>query len=667
MATLDQLKNALVNAHNAGDTNAAKVLAAEIVKQQGGGSAPDIGAMLPETKISSEQSGDPRYWGIRDQAIDTLTMGGSTKLGAAGAGLMNATIGAIKGEGWNYSDAYNKELERLRASQSAYNEENPISSGVGTAAGVALGVARGPMWGSGVKGAIGTGAGYGFVGGALQDASSIEDRTINALTGAGTGAVIGSVGYGGGKLAGKGLEKADDLLSIWRAPPEVKAAAEFYKAADQAVGPNNAMSLNYRLAQLGPDSMNADILGTRGYGMGRNAANMSADARQTLQEAVAARKAGQNSRLASDVERTSGLPAGNTKNVEALKADAYDKVRPQINQAYKAAREAGKDVPLELFDNVITTPVGRKAFDQALQNVTSRAARDPSAGGNLAVLDEAKRLLDGWATQASRAGDPMASVYAETAKSLRGRMDNFLSTGGEYATARGLRQNAYKADEAFDLGAQLGGNRIPLGLPESVNKVLPNQRRYVARAYGATKVENLLNKNSTEGAYNDLLTPQGRKAANAALGTKQAGLLGKALDREKLFNVTNREIVGNSTTARQLMEAAGYGGATTGVGMLLGYDPQTSGAAGLLAAAGRKFGPTLTAKLVTEQQRAVAPYLARLLTEHGIPPTQSIPIPKLTQFFQRFATAGDAKMAKTLAIFWNNEVQNTSRQMNADR
>lgn len=666
MATLDQLKTALVNAHNAGDTDAAKVLAAEILKQQGGASSPEISAMLPDAKLGKKQAGNPAYWSMMDQATDTVTMGGSTKLGAAGAGLMDAVIGAAKGDGWNYSDAYNAQLARIRANKDAYNEANPIRSGVGTAAGVTLGIARGPMWGSGVRGAIGTGAGYGFVGGALQDASSIEDRTLNALTGAGTGAVIGSAGYGGGKLAGKGLEKADDLLNIWRAPPEVKAAAEFYKAADQAVGPNNAMSLNYKLAQLGPDSMNADILGTRGFGMGRGAANMSPEARQTLQDAVAARKAGQNSRLATDVERSSGLPAGNTKNVEALKADAYDKVRPQIDQAYKEARIAGQDVPFELFDNVITTPVGQKAFKQALENVTSRASRDSSSGGNLAVLDETKRLLDGWATQAFRSGDPMASVYADTARSLRGRLDNFLSTGGQYSKARGLRQQAYKADEAFDLGAQLAGNRIPLGLPESVNKVLPNQRRHVARAYGATKVENLLNKNSTEGAYNDLLTPQGRKAANAALGTKQGGLLGKALDREKLFNVTNREIVGNSSTARQLMEAAGYGGATTGVGMLLGYDPKTSSAAGLLAGLGRKFGPTLTAKLVTENQRAVAPYLANLLTQHGVPTSQSIPIPKLTQFFQKFATSGDAKMARTLAIFWNNEIQNTSRQTNVE-
>jgi hypothetical protein len=667
MATIEQLKTALVNAHNAGDTDAAKVLAAEIVKQQGGGSAPDIGASVPDIPLRAAPKGDASQWSSAREAMDTLTMEGQTKLNSAGGALVRSAFDVARGNGWNWWDNYDKILQEQRDNRAAYNEENPIRSGIGTAAGVALGVARGPMWGRGIKGAVGTGAGYGFVGGSLQDASSIEDRTINAFTGAGTGAVIGSVGYGGGKAVGKGLEKADDLLNIWRAPPEVKAAAEFYKAADQAVGPNNAMSLNYRLAQLGPDSMNADILGTRGYGMGRNAANMSADARQTLQDAVAARKAGQNSRLATDVERASGLPAGNTKNVDALKADAYEKVRPQINKAYQAAREAGKDVPLELFDNVITTPVGKKAFDQALENVTSRAARDPSAGGNLAVLDETKRLLDGWATQGFRSGDPMANVYAETAKSLRGRLDNFLSTGAEYSTARGLRQNAYKADEAFDLGAQLAGNRIPLGLPESVNKVLPNQRRHVARAYGATKVENLLNKASTEGAYNDLLTPQGRKAANAALGTKQGGLLGKALDREKMFNVTNREIVGNSSTARQLMEAAGYGGATTGAGMLLGYDPQTSGFAGLLAAGARKFGPTLTAKLVTENQRAVAPYLARLLTEHGIPPTQSIPIPKLTQFFQRFATAGDAKMAKTLALFWNNEVQNTSRQMNAER
>lgn len=606
--------------------------------------------------------GDPNHWGTGYQAADTVTMGGSTKLGAVGGALVDSLFGAAQGQGWNYGDAYNKNLEQARADQEAYSNENPIRTGLGTAGGVAMGITNAPVLGRGLLGGIETGLAYGAGGGALQDANSIGERIGNTAFGGVTGGFIGGAGYGLGKAAGIGMKKAGEVASTLRAPPEVKAASQFYKTADDVFGPNNAMAMSRRLHELGPDAINADVLGARGTGLGRGAANISPEARETLESTVQARKANQNSRLATDVEALSGLPTGNTKNVDALKKEAYDKVRPQIGAAYDIARKAGNDIPLQAFDNIITTPVGRGAFKQALDNITSRAARDPSAGGNLAVLDETKRLLDGYATQAYRSGDPMAGEYAATAKALRDQLDSMLS-GNEYAAARGLRQEAYKADNAFDLGAQLGANRIPLGLPESAAKVQPNLKRNVARAYGATKVENLLNKPSTEGAFNDLMTPQGKKAAQAALGNKQAGLLGKALDREKTFNITNRELLGNSTTARQLAEMAGTGVGTMGAGMLLGYDPTTSGIAGGLAALGRKAVPTITRRLVTENQRAVAPYIAKLLTSHGVPVSQPIPVSQLSQFLERFATAGDAKLAKTMALIWA-ESQKNSPQTN---
>lgn len=622
---------------------------------------------LGQQDSAKQASSDSGMWSMAKQGMDTLTMGGQSKLNAAGGALVDSAFDFARGKGWNWSDNYDKLLGEQRDAQAAYNEENPGLSAIGTGAGLAIGIARAPMIGSGWRGAAATGAGYGAAGGALQDAESIPERITNVGRGAATGAVIGGAGYGAGRLAGKGLEKAGEIASTIRAPAEVKALSQFYKVADEVAGPYNAMSLSRRLNDLGPDAINADVLGKKGLSLGRGAANISADARQTLEDVVQARKSAQNTRLATDVERAAGLPAGNTKGVDALKAEAYEKVRPQINRAYKAARDAGKDVPLEAFDNIITTPVGRKAFQQALDNVTSRAARDPSAGGNLAVLDETKRLLDGYAKQAFRNSDPMASEYAATAKALRERLDALLAQGNEYAMARGLRQQAYKADEAFDLGEQLGGTRIPLGLPESAAKVQPNLKRNVARAYGASKVQSLLNKNSTEGAYNDLLTPQGRKAAQAALGNKQAASLGKALDREKLFNATNREIVGNSSTARQLKEMAETGIGTAGVGMLLGYDPTTSSAAGIIAGLGRRAVPMITRRMVTENQKAVAPFIAKLLTEHGLPATQPIPFPQLSLFLQKVATGGDEKLAKTLALIWTSEVQNTNRQMKPEK
>lgn len=839
------------------------------------------GVMRKEYGVEEQPSaGNADRWGTAYQAADTVTMGGSTKLGAAGGALVDSLFSAARGDGWNYLDAYNQNLEQARADQAAYSNENPYRSGAGTAAGVTLGVTSLPVLGRGLLGAAGTGAVYGTAGGALQDADSLGERATNSLLGTVTGAGIGSAGYGLAKGALLGIRKAGDVLSIMRAPPEIKALSQIQKTADDVAGPYNAMSLSRHLNELGPDAINADVLGKRGAALGRGAANINPEAREVLEGTLNARKSSQNIRLATDIESAADLPVGNTKNVEALKKEAYEAVSPEINRAYRAMREAGYDLSLAPYDDIINSPMGRAAKAKALQSVRNRnfdqparesdgflgraskkvnpgsvanravremgsplgprprkpvdlvdfikskggvsdfkgelkaldakqirglvkeggisldqarelAARegfldyrfgnsdravaestvadfldaiddnvrgnpvfssrdlyeadqwrmykdaqasraeiweaakrvadeangqtinddvlrgavsrviergdDPAValedalyedflkfgleprdvpGGifekndrnysNAALLDEIKRALDDVSSSASRAGlNNKAGQASGMSKALRERMDAQMQ-GDEYAVARGLREKAYRADEAFDIGGLLGSPRVGLGVPQQAMKIAPEFQPNVAKGYGSTKVEGLLNRGSTEGAYNDLMTPQGKQATAAALGPK-AKIVERGLAREKTFNITNRELLGNSTTARQLAEMAGTGVGTAGVGMLLGFDPATSGTAGLLMAAGRKAIPTITKRLVTENQKAVAPYIAKLLTAHGFPTSQPIPVPQLTTFLEKVATAGDAKMAKTLALIWNQQVQNTKPQMNPAR
>lgn len=618
------------------------------------GTDPEISGMLPDAPVGPPK-GNPQMWGTGNQAVDTLTMGGSTKLNAMGAGLLDATLGAVKGEGFNFWDNYDNQLAQMRADQQAYADQSPVRAGLGTAGGIALGVARGPTWGRGLKGAMATGAGYGALGGALEDAGSIEDRTLNTLKGTGAGATIGLGGYYGGKALGWGAEKVSKALSNLFAEPLNKAEMEVYDLIQKAGG---IAAVRRKLRDLGPDAALADVLGKGGTAAGRRAANISPEARQILEDFVGARKETQNIRLARDIESAAKLPNRNTNNVDDLKKAANEKVRPIINKAYQSARKAGAEIDLKEFDNIITTPVGRPAFQQALDNVTSRAARNPDAGGNLAVLDETKRILDGWAKKGFRDADPMASEYAATAAALRTKLDSLL-TGDEYAVARALRQDAYLGDEAFDLGASLAKPNIGLGLPKAANSVKPQHTQKVAQGYGATKVEQLLNKGATEGAYSSMITPQGRNAYRAAL-KQRSGIVDKAIDRERQFNITNKEIVGNSTTGRQLAEMAGWGGGAMGASMLMGNDIWTTGLTGLLGAVGRRSIPTIARKLVTDNQRTVAPFLADILTKANLPVNRPIP----PGFLEKFVTNGDQKLAKTLNLIWLGHIQKNNPQTN---
>jgi hypothetical protein len=592
-------------------------------------------------------------WSTRKEAMDFVTGGLMTKGGAAFSGLLDAGVGAVQGEGWNYSDNYNKWLDRERQAQADYNNENPVRSAIGKGAGLALGITQLPVWGAGWKGAAGTGALYGSIMGAGQDADSISERATNTATGAATGAGIGGLGYGLGSLIGMGANKASRAWEALNADPQTRAAIELRGLAADAGGP---AAVRQSVDDLGPDAVLADVLGERGRAVARQSANISPDARETIEAALLGRKGMQNQRVVSDIEQIAGLPVGNTKNVETLKREAYDAVRPEISAAYTAARKAGAELPFEAFDNIITTPVSAPVWKQALDNVASRAARDPDAGGNLAVLDEMKRLLDGKATQAFRAGDPMASEYQATAKALRDRMDDLLA-GDEYAAARGLRQQAYKADEAFDLGDQLGGSRVPLGLPESVAKLDDGLRPNVAQAYAAKKADTLLNRGNTEGAVNEFYTPQGKKAADAALGP---GALDKSLAREKAFNQTVKALTGNSTTARQLVEMGlGTGAATA----LLTGDPMSGGIAGILGALARKGGPAIARKITTNAQQKTAPLIAQALLARDLPAQAASMAPGR---LERLSRADRDKLTKMLLLL-TEQAQKPQQQPSAGR
>jgi hypothetical protein len=119
----------------------------------------------------------------------------------------------------------------------------------------------------------------------------------------------------------------------------------------------------------------------------------------------------------------------------------------------------------------------------------------------------------------------------------------------------------------------------------------------------------------------------GKKASEAALGP---GALDKSLARERTFNITNRDLVGNSSTARQVLEDDGAGV----VGNLI-MSP---------VRALRDMAGGLVGKISTEKQRQMAPIVAKILMENKLP--ASLP-PAL---LNKMLTAADEKAARTLLL-----------------
>lgn len=601
------------------------------------------GQSAPPQNVPAPNSG---YWGGGSEAMDLFTAGLASKGNAALSGLMDAGIGAAKGEGWNYSDNYNKWLNWQRENQRLYNEEHPVRAAAGKAGGIALGVTQLPMLGRGLMGAAGTGGLYGAIAGAGGDANSLPERATNTVSGALTGAGIGGAGYGLGRLMGMGADKASRAWQSLNAPAETRAAMEIRALADDAGG---VAALKKALDDLGPDAMTADVFGEKGLAVSRQMANINPEARDILEASVLGRKGQQNARLATDIESIAGVKPGEGKTVKELTGAIDEKFRPELDRLYSQARAAGKDMPLQFFNDVLKTPQGASVFKEAEAAVKARASLKgtPEDISNLAIIDEMKKIFDSKATSSyANADNAAGGLWRDFAKNLRTRADSFMDMQENpiYAEARALGQQAAKAKEAVALGESLGNGRVPRDLPKNVEKVDLGNRQRLAQGYAAKKTDSLLNRNSTEGAINEFYTPMGKKAAEASLGP---GALDKSLSRERTFNRTAKALTGNSTTARQLVEM-GLGGTAAGAAATyLTGDPLQGGVAGILAALTRKGAPFIAKKLATDAQKSAAPHIAKMLIGRNIPAEISQLTPGT---LEKLSKAGRDKLVKALLL-----------------
>lgn len=556
--------------------------------------------------------------GVRGVA-DTATFGFADEIsGAAGAAT------GIGGEFGNVSG--NIDAQRARDALDA--EQVPVARMTGQVAGALAtpaGLARKgvtllrPGQGLGrtaVYGA-GEGAAYGALGGAGSTEGGVADRAIGARNGAGFGLVAGGVApllIGGATAVGR---KGVDAVRNNIGSPAQQAQRRVISAARNA-GMDEA-AITARFGELGPDGMLVDMLGPQGYALGRSAANTSPEAQSILESATYSRMGGQNDRVVGALESAAGLPAGSRSTVDDLKAAAYAKRAPTISKAYDQARALGADIPVEDFAEIYKSPSGYKAFQDAFKAVRDRSVSgEESAKSRLGVLDLVKRRLDSDAKVAARKGNnELADRLSGMARTVRTKTDEALG-GTEYADARKLRQDAYREEEAFDIGAEVGGRRLALDGPTRARAAAEANPEAVRQGYAATKSAELLNRGSTPGAIDAFAPRLQREALDASLGPNAAPVQ-KQLAAERQYGQTHRALTGNSTTARQLAQMGLTAGAGTGLGLYSGMDLTTAGLTGAALAGARRLGSAGLGALRSANEAAVAPYMARFLTENGLP------------------------------------------------
>jgi hypothetical protein len=226
--------------------------------------------------------------------------------------------------------------------------------------------------------------------------------------------------------------------------------------------------------------------------------------------------------------------------------------------------------------------------------------------------------LDSVANVAKRSGDnERATVAGNMARTLRGELDQQVPS---YANARGVASQYFGESNALEAGQKLAGKKVdPAQITAVMKQMKPDEQELFREGYASDWANRVISNISdtrdiTKAMFN---SPNERARALAVFGQSGVDKMQTRMTLETIMDGA-RKAMGNSTTARQLIEAGLAGG--TLEGYLSGWDP-THMAAGFAGAAGARkaIGSELATgarQLVGKVDGKTARLMAELLTSN---------------------------------------------------
>lgn len=558
--------------------------------------------------------------------IPARTLAGAAR---TGYGYMTGDKEAVAG--------YEKSRDEARKADKAAEENHPYIFGAGEVAGSIPAMAALPQAGFAARvpqaaskvakfagralDSMVTGAQYGGLSGA-GEGEGLGERAMKGASGIVSGIVGGGIGHGiaegAGAVGKKFIGPVVNTVRGWM-NPEGEAArrlASALKIDNELImaGKANGMTPQQWVAarQAGEPVTLADLGAANTQSLLRSAANTSPEGRALLEKVIEDRFLSQSERVAQTVRRAIPGSGGNARKTGDQLVAEYDAARVPL---YKKAYEEGdQQIFTPVIDRLTGSPTFGKAMVSAINSGKDRAItqgygafqppvsvgpsgnfifnRSGPNGGpvypNLQYWDAVKRELDDMAEAAKRSGSTQASVIADMAKTLRGELDQFSSS---YAKARSVAADFFGEKNALEAGRKLAGKKVD---PEEVKAILrkmkPDERDLFKEGYASDLAERVIGNlkdtvNITKG-QGMFQSPNERKMAAAIFGPGGMAMLQARMHMERIMDGA-RQAMGNSTTARQLIEAGLAGGALSGYAS--NWDPGSmlAGATGL---AGARWG-----------------------------------------------------------------------------
>lgn len=540
MPTKQQLESALINAHKAGNTQAANRLATAI--KQG----------------NYDQGGIPSWMGATRLALQGATFGLADELASG----ITAGVVAPFDENRSFKEIYDDSMADFKREREGFKEENPALATIAEIGGAlatgGLGMTKAlsklAPTGSSIARKGAAMAGIGAAEGGLYGAATSDDRVSGAMSGGAMGGVLGVaapplLGLLGGTTKNVGKWAYKKITDT----PKKEVEQALRVAADaEGLDSNEIVNL---LDDLGPEATLMD-LGDNFRMLASTQVSKVGPAKTQIKEFIGQRQKGQQGRLLDTIEDASGLSAKDFKgSVNALSQRMKEEAAP----LYKAAYETPFEVTPKI-QAILETPTGKKALKAAEEDFLDRTGTGFS-GGNLEILDMVKRKFFDLANTQARAGATnKASAIGNLRKELTSEMDAAVP---EYAQARKVWEVGSNIKESAELGTKIF-KTPPDTLADEIAD-MTNAEKRLFKMGGMRAVEDALENRGISGDAGKFLSdkPIMKKRLGLLFDDKDSvNAVQKQINAEAAFSETKRQVKGGSPTHERQESARIFDGAS---------------------------------------------------------------------------------------------------------
>lgn len=471
---------------------------------------------------------------------------------------------------------------------------------------------------------------------ALSNGQTGGDALSSGVIGGLIGGILPVVGAGA-KAAGRGIKEniIRPVATLANRENEVTARLAGAIGQDTASGARMTAGDAAIAGKAGADVLNADRFGSAIRTLARTASNISPEADNIFKQTTEQRFLTQGGRAVNFLKTLMGGATDDLALQDALKTAARTTNKVAYDAAY--ATPAARNIVSPRLGSLMSA----KPFRDAMRAAEEAGATEAAISGRKAVRNPFtfdvdgnvtgyRKFADGSTAQPSleywdivqrelrKAGDAaMRSGGAEAArpyKQLRNELLTVLDTAvPKFKDARVGAAGFFGAEDAIEAGKKaVSSTKATPEIERAVAAMSPAEKDAFAVGFSSEVIDAINASRDRVNVINNIFGSQSaRDRIRIALGPQRARELEAYVKVEQTLDLLRTATQGNSTTAKQLIQAGLMGGGAGGLGYLAsGGDLTTGMSAATLAVMGRR-GLQMLGKHVDEQvMKTVAEILA---------------------------------------------------------